>query len=147
MVEISLTYDGDLRTRATHGPSGTGLITDAPVDNHGKGESFSPTDLLATALGSCMLTYVGLTANKHGWDVKGTEVKVKKEMVADPIRRVGRLTVHIHIPLELSDAELAIVERAVITCPVKESLSERIQVPVTITCTQGITLPGARQAP
>ncbi len=147
MVEISLTYDGDLRTRATHGPSGTGLITDAPVDNHGKGESFSPTDLLATALGSCMLTYVGLTANARGWDVRGTQVTVKKEMVADPIRRVGRLTVSIHIPLELTDAELAIVEKAVITCPVKESISERIQVPVTITCTPSITLPGARPAP
>ncbi len=147
MVEISLTYDGDLRTRALHGPSGTGLITDAPVDNHGKGESFSPTDLLATALGSCMLTYVGLTANKHGWDVRGTTVSVRKDMVADPIRRIGRLTVQIHIPLELTDAELALIEQAVITCPVKESISERIQVPVTITCTESISLPGARPAP
>lgn len=145
MVEISLTYDGDLRTRAVHGPSGTGLITDAPVDNHGKGESFSPTDLLATALGSCMLTYVGLTANKHGWDVRGTSVTVRKEMVADPIRRVGRLTVQIHIPITLTDQELALVEQAVITCPVKESISDRIQVPLTITCTPTISLPGARR--
>ncbi len=145
MVEISLTYDGDLRTRAVHGPSGTGLITDAPVDNHGKGESFSPTDLLATALGSCMLTYVGLTANKHGWDVRGTSVTVRKEMVADPIRRVGRLTVQIHIPIALTDQELALVEQAVITCPVKESISDRIQVPLTITCTPTINLPGVRR--
>ncbi|MFM8771736.1 MAG: OsmC family protein [Candidatus Kapaibacterium sp.] len=145
MVEISLTYDGDLRTRAVHGPSGTGLITDAPVDNHGKGESFSPTDLLATALGSCMLTYVGLTANKHGWDVRGTSVTVHKEMIADPIRRVGRLTVQIHIPIPLTDQELALVEQAVITCPVKESISDRIQVPLTITCTPTINLPGARR--
>ncbi|MBU3678379.1 MAG: OsmC family protein [Candidatus Kapabacteria bacterium] len=145
MVEISLTYDGELRTRAVHGPSGTGLITDAPVDNHGKGESFSPTDLLATALGSCMLTYVGLTANKHGWDVRGTSVTVHKEMVADPIRRIGRLTVQIHIPLALTDQELALIEQAVITCPVKESISDRIQVPLTITCMPTINLPGARR--
>ena len=67
MVEMTLVYEGQLRCAATHGPSGTTLITDAPVDNHGRGESFSPTDLLATALGSCMLTYVALAADKHGW--------------------------------------------------------------------------------
>ncbi|MEN9281509.1 MAG: hypothetical protein RL594_444 [Bacteroidota bacterium] len=145
MVEITLTYDGDLRTRASHGPSGTELITDAPVDNHGKGESYSPTDLLATALGSCMLTYVGLAANKHGWDVRGTTVTVKKEMIADPLRRIGRLTVDIYVPLELTDQDLAIIEQAVVTCPVKQSISERIQVPLSITCKQSFTLPGARQ--
>ena len=136
MVEITLTYEGDLRTRAVHGPSGTELVTDAPVDNYGKGESFSPTDLLATSLGSCMLTYVGLAANKHGWDVRGTTVKVRKEMVADPIRRIGRLTVEIDIPTELSDQDLAIVEQFVTSCPVKQSISERIEVPLTITCRQ-----------
>lgn len=145
MVEITLSYDGDLRTRASHGPSGTELITDAPVDNHGKGESFSPTDLLATALGSCMLTYVGLAANKHGWDVRGTTVTVRKEMIADPLRRVGRLTVDIYVPLELTDHDLAIIEQAVVTCPVKQSISERIQVPLSITCKQSFTLPSARQ--
>lgn len=145
MVDITLSYDGDLRTRASHGPSGTELITDAPVDNHGKGESFSPTDLLATALGSCMLTYVGLAANKHGWDVRGTTVTVRKEMIADPLRRVGRLTVDIYVPLELTDHDLAIIEQAVVTCPVKQSISERIQVPLSITCKQSFTLPSARQ--
>ncbi|MEY3386543.1 MAG: hypothetical protein RIR53_1354 [Bacteroidota bacterium] len=144
MVEITLTYEGDLRTRAVHGPSATELITDAPVDNHGKGESFSPTDLLATALGSCMLTYVGLAANKHGWDVRGTSVTVRKEMIADPIRRVGRLTVGIHIPIEMSEADLAIVEQYVVTCPVKQSISERIEVPLTITCKENYSLPGSR---
>ncbi|MBU3699100.1 MAG: OsmC family protein [Candidatus Kapabacteria bacterium] len=144
MVEITLTYEGDLRTKAVHGPSATELITDAPVDNHGKGESFSPTDLLATALGSCMLTYVGLAANKHGWDVRGTSVKVRKEMVADPIRRVGRLKVDIYIPIELTNSDLAIVEQYVTTCPVKQSISERIDVPLTITCKESFTLPGSR---
>lgn len=134
MVEIAITYDGTLRCTATHGPSGTGLITDAPVDNHGKGESYSPTDLLATALGTCMMTYIGLLAERTGWDVRGTTMRVKKEMVADPIRRVGRLKVDIHIPLELTSKDLTVVENTVSTCPVKMSISERIQVPITITC-------------
>ena len=98
MVEMTLVYEGQLRCAATHGPSGTTLVTDAPVDNHGRGESFSPTDLLATALGSCMLTYVGLAATKHGWQLEGTRLTVKKEMVADPLRRIGRLSVEIRLP-------------------------------------------------
>lgn len=133
MVEIAITYDGTLRCSASHGPSGTGLITDAPVDNHGKGESFSPTDLLATALGTCMMTYIGLLAERSGWDVTGTTMCVQKEMVADPIRRVGRLVVDIHIPIELSDKDLTVVENTVNTCPVKMSISDRIQVPITVT--------------
>ena len=133
MVEIAITYDGTLRCSASHGPSGTGLITDAPVDNHGKGESFSPTDLLATALGTCMMTYIGLLAERSGWDVTGTTMRVQKEMVADPIRRVGRLVVDIHIPIELSDKDLTVVENTVNTCPVKMSISDRIQVPITVT--------------
>ena len=133
MVEIAITYDGTLRCSASHGPSGTGLITDAPVDNHGKGESFSPTDLLATALGTCMMTYIGLLAERSGWDVTGTTLRVQKEMVADPIRRVGRLVVDIHIPIELSDKDLTVVENTVNTCPVKMSISDRIQVPITVT--------------
>jgi len=134
MVEIAITYDGTLRCSSSHGPSGTGLITDAPVDNHGKGESFSPTDLLATALGTCMMTYIGLLAERKGWDVTGSTIRVQKEMIADPVRRVGRLTVDIHVPLELSEADLTIIENTVSTCPVKMSISDRIQVPVTITC-------------
>jgi putative redox protein len=133
MVEIAITYDGTLRCSATHDPSGTGLITDAPVDNQGKGESFSPTDLLATALGTCMMTYIGLLAERTGWDVTGTTMRVQKEMVADPIRRVGRLVVDIHIPIELSDKDLTVVENTVTTCPVKMSISDRIQVPITVT--------------
>ena len=134
MVEIAITYDGTLRCSATHGPSGTALITDAPVDNQGKGESYSPTDLVATALGPCMMTYIGLLAESRGWDVRGTTMRVQKEMVADPLRRIGRLVVQIHIPLELAAKDLTVVENTVSTCPVKMSISERIQVPITITC-------------
>ncbi len=130
MVEIVLTYDGDLRSTAKHGPSGSEVTTDAPVDNHGKGEHFSPTDLLATALGSCMLTYLGLAGNRHEWDMRGTQVTVRKEMVADPLRRVGRLTVEIKLNRSFDDKEMKILTNAVITCPVKLSLNDRIEVPI-----------------
>jgi putative redox protein len=131
MVEMTLVYEGQLRCAATHGPSGTTLVTDAPVDNHGRGESFSPTDLLATALGSCMLTYVGLAATKHGWELEGTRLTVKKEMVADPLRRIGRLSVEVRLPKPMDGEGLRILTNAVTTCPVKLSISEAIQVPIT----------------
>lgn len=131
MVEIDLVYEGQLRSTARHTPSGTTLVADAPVDNHGRGESFSPTDLVATALGSCMLTYIGLAADKHGWDVVGTRISVKKEMVADPLRRIGRLIVDITLNRDFDDKELKILTNAVTTCPVKLSISDRIEVPIT----------------
>ncbi|RPI68778.1 MAG: OsmC family peroxiredoxin [Ignavibacteriae bacterium] len=131
MVEIDLVYEGQLRSTARHTPSGTTLVADAPVDNHGRGESFSPTDLVATALGSCMLTYIGLAADKHGWDVVGTRISVKKEMVADPLRRIGRLIVDITLNRDFDDKELKILTNAVTTCPVKLSVSDRIEVPIT----------------
>ena len=130
MVEITLTYNGELRSTAIHGPSGKTVVTDAPVDNHGKGESFSPTDLLATALGSCMLTYIGMAANRHGWDVAGTVIVVRKEMVADPLRRVGRLTVEILLTRHFDDKEMKILTNSVTTCPVKLSLSSQVEVPI-----------------
>jgi len=131
MVEINIRYDGDLRSTATHGPSGTSMITDAPVDNHGKGESFSPTDLLATALGTCMSTYLGLAANKHGYDLVGTSIRVAKEMTADPLRRIGKLVVTITLPRAMDDKDLKILTNSVTTCPVKLSISDRIDVPIT----------------
>lgn len=130
MVEITLTYNGELRSTAIHGPSGTTLVADAPVDNHGKGESFSPTDLLATSLGACMLTYIGLAGARHGWDVTGTVIRVRKEMVADPLRRVGRLTVEIQLTRSFDDKEMKILTNSVTTCPVKLSLSDQIEVPI-----------------
>ncbi|HCN05105.1 MAG TPA: osmotically inducible protein OsmC [Bacteroidetes bacterium] len=131
MVEMSLVYDGELRSTATHGPSAATVVVDAPVDNHGRGESFSPSDLLATALGGCMLTYIGLASDRHGWDLRGTRLTIKKEMVADPLRRVGRLTVDIYLVRKCDDKEMKILTNAVTTCPVKLSISERIQVPIT----------------
>ena len=98
MVEIQVTYQGQLRCQAIHGPSRNQLLTDAPADNQGRGESFSPTDLLATALGACMMTVLGILARRKGWKLDGATVTVDKEMVADPVRRVGRLGVRFTMP-------------------------------------------------
>src|SRR5215472_10155953 len=109
-VEIDLVYEGQLRCRATHAPSKTVLLTDAPVDNHGKGESFSPTDLMATALGSCMATLMGIVAERNRLDIAGTRVHVVKEMIQEPVRRIGMLRVTIGVPHEKS-ARLAPEDR------------------------------------
>ena len=130
-VQIEVFYDGQLRTTAEHGPSGNSLITDAPVDNHGRGESFSPTDLVATALGTCMATVMGIFAERHGIDLKGMRVTVKKEMVQTPVRRIGRLTSEIHVPLPADHPHRAALERAAPTCPVHASLHPDVEKPVT----------------
>ncbi len=130
MVRIDFEYAGDLRCRAVHGPSSTGLVTDAPVDNHGRGESFSPTDLLATALGTCMLTVMGITAAKNDWDIDGATASVEKGMVADPARRVGSLTVEVRVPHELEADARRALEEAARNCPVANSLGA-IEIPTT----------------
>src|SRR5512146_333687 len=93
MVQVDVSYEGSLRCVARHGPSGATLTTDAPVDNMGRGAAFSPTDLVATALGTCMLTIMGIVAQRHNIDISGATVSVTKEMAALPVRRIGRLTV------------------------------------------------------
>ncbi|GMV52905.1 MAG: OsmC family peroxiredoxin [Chlorobi bacterium] len=130
MVDITITYSGDLHTSATHGPSGVVIETDAPVDNQGRGECFSPTDLVATALGTCMLTYMGMAARRQGWDLAGTTVRVQKEMVADPLRRIGRITVTITLNRVYDDREMKILANSVTSCPVRLSISDMIEVPV-----------------
>ncbi len=127
-VEIHVRYEGDLRCRAMHGPSGRELLTDAPVDNHGRGESFSPTDLVATALGTCMLTIMGIVAERDGWDLAGTRVEVSKHMVADPVRRIGRLDVDFHVPRDPGSRGRTVLERAARSCPVHRSLGEDVEV-------------------
>lgn len=131
-VTIEIEYAGALHTEATHGPSGDRLRTDAPVDNGGKGEAFSPTDLLATALGSCILTVVGLVAERDGLDVSGLRATVQKEMVSQPTRRVGHLHVTIRWPeaARLSDDQKVKLVRAGRQCPVCQSLSPEIQVEI-----------------
>lgn len=131
MVEITLAYQGDLRTRCEHGPSGTVLHTDGPVDNQGRGESFSPTDLVATALGSCMLTIMGIVGERHGIDLSRATVKVVKHMVADPKRRIGRLEVEVRVPGLEDSAHRERLERAALTCPVHATLGDRVEMPVS----------------
>ena len=130
MVSIHAVYEGDLRCQATHGPSSNQLVTDAPVDNHGKGESFSPTDLVATALGACMVTIMGIKAEQHGWDLTGVEAVVEKGMATEPVRRIGTLTVTIRVPGDFDGKARATLERAALTCPVHRSLHPDVEIPV-----------------
>ncbi|MFT7678220.1 MAG: putative redox protein [Planctomycetota bacterium] len=130
MVQIKSTYEGSLRTRAVHGPSSTELITDAPVDNQGKGESFSPTDLVATALGTCMLTIMGIVAERHGWDLLGASVSVEKTMSADAPRRITELAVVITVPAVLDAGARKALEKAAHGCPVHATLGDRVNMPV-----------------
>ena len=130
-VRIDCEYLGDLRVRATHGPSGTVLHTDAPVDNHGKGESFSPTDLAATALVACMATIMGIQGRTLGLELRGMRLSVEKHMTAQPPRRIARLVLRIDMPGGIpADARLKL-ERAAAACPVHHSLHPEIVTEVT----------------
>ena len=131
MVEIQIAYQGNLRCSATHVDSGKKLITDAPKDNMGNGESFSPTDLVATALGTCMLTIMGIAAQHIEIDLIGTTVVVTKEMSAAPPRRISRLAVTFNIPIKLDDEQKQKLQNAAMTCPVHKSLHPDVQVSVT----------------
>lgn len=128
MVSIDLIYGGELRCSAAHGPSGQQLTTDAPTDNQGRGEAFSPTDLLATALGSCMLTIMGITARRHDWDIEGTRAEVIKHMSTDLPRRVSRLVVTVKLADGLDERARTVLRRAALGCPVIHSISSDIQV-------------------
>lgn len=130
MVRSTIEYQGDLHCSATHEPSGGTLETDAPVDNNGRGESFSPTDLLATALGSCMLTIMGIVARGLDVDLTGATATVDKGMVADPERRVGQISVRIQVPASVSSEHQAKLEQAAHSCPVAKSIHPDIQLPV-----------------
>jgi putative redox protein len=127
MVEISIKYLGDLRCEARHEPSGTVITTDAPVDNEGRGESFSPTDLAATSLGACILTIMGIAARKQGVDLGDTQVKVLKEMTPKPPRRIAKVTVVFTIPLPASHEKRAMLEEAARNCPVHLSLDPGVE--------------------
>lgn len=128
MVRIDIAFEGSLRCRATHGPSGSVLETDAPVDNCGRGERFSPTDLVATALGACLATLMGIVAERDGIALRGLGVTVEKEMVADPDRRIGRLGATVQMPGGLAPAQRRKLEAAARACPVAKSLGERVRV-------------------
>lgn len=130
MVEITIAYEGDLHCHATHGPSGQSLQTDAPVDNNGRGESFSPTDLVATALGSCMATVIGIIARRKEVDLNGMKVRVRKVMSTDTPRRIARLEVDIDMPIPSTHPEACLFESAARACPVHQSLHPDIEMPI-----------------
>jgi putative redox protein len=123
-VEIDITYSGDLHCNAVHAPSQSSLNTDAPVDNGGQGKTFSPTDLVATALGACLLTIMGLVARRQGWNLAGTRVRVIKEMTSASVRRISVLKTHIQLPATAPTAlaDRSMLEAAARACPVKQSL-------------------------
>jgi uncharacterized OsmC-like protein len=129
-VHISVQYLGDLRCEATHGPSQNQFLTDAPVDNQGKGEAFSPTDLVATALGTCMATTMGIFARRHEIDLRGLSVSVEKEMTTDPPRRIARLTTELRLPLPANHPQREALERAALSCPVHRSLHPDVEQPI-----------------
>ncbi len=115
-------YQGELRTKATHIKSDTSIITDAPTDNNGKGSSFSPTDLVATALASCAMTIMGIAADNHKINIEGASAEVVKIMGSDP-RRIAEVQIQIHMPEKsYSTKEVSILEKAALTCPVAKSL-------------------------
>ena len=130
MVRIDATYDGNLRCTATHEPSGAKLITDAPVDNMGKGESFSPTDLLATSMLTCVMTIVAIRADSRGIGVSGMTGSVEKTMASNP-RRVAKLEIVVNLPLGISMDDRAWLITEGCNCPVCVSVSESMEVDVT----------------
>jgi len=126
LVKISVSYEGQLRCSTTHGPSGATLSTDAPVDNEGKGESFSPTDLVATALATCMATIMGISAKRHSVKLEGMSIETTKEMSTDTPRRIVALKSTISIPLPGNHPQKKLLEAAALGCPVHHSLDPRI---------------------
>ena len=133
MVQINIAHKGNLRCEATHEPSGTTLLTDAPKDNHGMGASFSPTDLVATALGTCILTTMEIVARRMEISLDGATSSIVKEMATQPSRKIGKLSVHITVPLKVTDEAKQKLEHAAHACPVHKSLHPDVQIPITFT--------------
>jgi putative redox protein len=127
MITIEGIYNGDLRTGVKHLLSGTELITDAPVDNEGLGQAFSPTDLMAASLGSCMLTIMGIVARRHHINIEGTTIKITKIMTASP-RRVAEIHLLISLPkYDFTIEQKKLIEHAAINCPVAKSLHSELK--------------------
>ena len=132
-VSFRTTYLGDLRTEMVHGPSGTVVLTDAPTDNHGKGEAFSPTDLVCSALGSCMMTIMGIVAKRDGLRLEGTSITIEKHMSAEPPRKIAKIIVAFTMAAGVPFEQRAKLERVAYTCPVTLSLHPDVQQIVSFT--------------
>lgn len=137
-------YEGDLRTVATHLQSGTTIETDAPTDNQGKGERFSPSDLVATALGSCMITIMGMRAREMKVDLKGMKIEIQKIMKSDP-RRIGGINLTFHLPdrLQVTEKQKTILEKAAHTCPVIYSIHPDIELKVVFNWKEEMVIAGS----
>ena len=132
MATSEIIYLGELRTEATHLKSGNKLITDAPPDNQGKGEYFSPTDLVASSLGSCMVTIMGIAAKKHDFNINGTKIVITKIMTQDPPRKIAEIVVNLTFPQDYPDNVKKIIEFTTKNCPVALSLHPDLKQTVTI---------------
>lgn len=132
MVEITGRYDGVLRCSLRHGPSGTVIETDAPADNHGRAERFSPTDLMAAALIACMTTTLAIKTRERGWNLDGTTMKVTKVMSPDAPRRIVALPAEVNFSIRLGEAERAEAEAILRSCPVYKSLHPDIATPLAV---------------
>ncbi len=119
-------YSGDLRTESEHLQSGNKIITDAPIDNEGKGEGFSPTDLVATSLANCMLTIMGIVARQHKVNIDGARADVEKIMGTEP-RRITEIQIEFYFPGNYDSKTKTILEKAALNCPVAKSLAESLQ--------------------
>ena len=133
MVPYHIVYTGQLRCEATHDPSGVEIITDAPTDNHGRGESFSPTDLVAAGLGVCMLTTIGIATQNEQINLGGSRVYVEKHMSADPPRRIAKIVVRIEFVAGIAEDQRPRIEHIARTCPVAKSIHPDISVDVQFT--------------
>ena len=131
MVKIEIEHRGGFHSEAVHTQSGSKLQTDAPLDNGGRGESFSPTDLVATALGTCMTTTMDLYAQRNGFNIDGAKAIVVKHMTSKPVRRIGRLEVVVTVPLPANHPQRAALEKVALNCPVQKSLNPETEIPVT----------------
>lgn len=130
MVEANIVYKGQLRCESTHGPSGTVLCTDAPTDNHGLGQVFSPTDLVASGLGCCILTIMGILANRGSFSIDGSTCRVEKHMTTTGPRRIDRLVLEMHLPTAISDENRQKLTAAAKACPVHNSLHPDIKIEI-----------------
>ena len=132
MNTLEIKYQGDLRTTATHLDSGSEISTDAPKDNHGLGETFSPTDMVCSALASCILTIMAIAVEKNDVDIKNTKAIVKKTMGNNP-RRIVKIEINLTFPKEYDSKTRIILEKAANNCPVHHSLSEKVEKDISFT--------------
>jgi uncharacterized OsmC-like protein len=130
MSKHTIEYTGNMHCLVRHGPSGKTMETDAPVEVGGLGQNFSPTDLVAVALGACIASVLGPFAERRGWDLRGMRIDVTKVMEDQPVRRIAELKVEMWLPLDLPEADKKVLEAVALKCPVHRSLREGVATPI-----------------